>query len=174
MKLKKISAALILAAITASASTNALAGTKIKNASDCEFEGGTMTNVKGSDYCLVQIRPKEYEGEEYDGNQLGITDCPGDKLNKGLFCMYPVTIRKQTPKPAAVTTPNIIDQAGSMIGGGSDVSLKDKAGMAILKNEVTGGDKSTADVLIDVATDEAKKLAEDEAKKAAAKALGGK
>ncbi len=131
-----------------------------------------MTNVKGSDYCLVQIRPEEYKAAEYDGNQLGVTDCPGDKLNKGMFCMYPVTIRKQTPAPAV--TPNILDQAGSMIGGGSDASLKDKAGMAILKNEVTGGDKSTADVLIDVATDEAKKLAEDEAKKAAAKALGGK
>ena len=173
MELKKISVALVLAAMTAAVSTSAFAGTKIKSATDCEFEGGTMTNVKGSDYCLVQIRPEEYKGEEYDGNQLGVTDCPGDKLNKGMFCMYPVTIRKQTPAPTSTATPNILDQAGSMIGGGSDASLKDKAGMAILKNKVTGGDKSTADVLIDVATDEAKKLAEDEAKKAAAKMMGG-
>jgi len=173
MGLKTISAGLVLAAMTAAVSTSALAGTKIKNASDCEFEGGTMTNVKGSDYCLVQIRPAEYTGEEYDGNQLGVTDCPGDKLNKGVFCMYPVTIRKQTPAPVA-PTPGIADQTGALLGDGADASIKNKAGAAIVKNEITGDDKSTADVLVDVVKDEAKKKAEDEAKKAAGSLLGDK
>ena len=55
----------------------ASAETAIANEGDCTFEGGTMVNVKGSDYCLVQIRPEEYAGSEYDGNQLGVVDCPG-------------------------------------------------------------------------------------------------
>lgn len=76
----------------------AYADTTIKNASDCQFEGGSMTQIKGSDYCLVAIRPAEYADAAYDGNQLGIVDCPGDKLNEGVFCMYPVTILPSTVK----------------------------------------------------------------------------
>lgn len=65
----------------------------IGSGSDCNGEGGTMVNVKGSDFCLVPIRPEEYKDEIYDGNQLGVVDCPGNKLNDGMYCMYPVTLR---------------------------------------------------------------------------------
>ena len=68
----------------------------ITNASECQSEGGEMVNVKNSDYCLVPIRPEEYADAAYDGNQLGVVDCPGDKLNDGKYCMYPVTIRAET------------------------------------------------------------------------------
>ncbi len=65
----------------------------IGSASDCNSEGGTMVNVKGSDFCLVPIRDKAYAGPEYDGNQLGVVECPGDKLNDGTYCMFPVSLR---------------------------------------------------------------------------------
>jgi len=67
----------------------------ITNKDQCEFEGGSMVTVKGSDYCLVPIRAKAYHSEIYDGNQLGVIDCPGDTLNDDLYCLYPVTIRQQ-------------------------------------------------------------------------------
>jgi len=65
----------------------------IGSGSECNGEGGTMVNVKGSDFCLVPIRPDEYKDPIYDGNQLGVVDCPGDKLNDGLYCMFPVSLR---------------------------------------------------------------------------------
>ncbi|MBL4869590.1 MAG: hypothetical protein JKX72_01415 [Robiginitomaculum sp.] len=142
----------------------AAAGSTIANASDCQFEGGTMTNVKGSDYCLVSIRPKEYSGAEYDGNQLGVVDCPGSKLNDGVFCMYPVTVKKSNSTVSSLL---------GAVQGSSSTTMKDKAGTALLKNKIFGGGKSTTDILVGVAKDEAKKKAEDEAKKAAAKLLGG-
>jgi len=60
----------------------------ITNKDQCEFEGGSMVTVKGSDYCLVPIRAKAYHSEIYDGNQLGVIDCPGDTLNDDLYCLY--------------------------------------------------------------------------------------
>lgn len=74
---------------------------QVTNKDQCEFEGGSMVTVKGSDYCLVPIRPKAYHSEIYDGNQLGVIDCPGDKLNDDLYCLYPVTIREQPKEEAA-------------------------------------------------------------------------
>jgi hypothetical protein len=176
MGIKSICIGVAGTAFALSLASSAFAASEIKNSDDCAYEGGTMTNVKGSDYCLVQIRPEEYSGEEYDGNQLGVVECPGDKLNDGIFCMYPVTIR---PQPAAETTPipatnSLLQKAGDVVSGaGSDGSVKDKAAMELLKNKVTGGEKSTTDVLVDVAKDEAKKKAEDEAKKKASSLLGG-
>ncbi|MEP6342382.1 MAG: hypothetical protein ABJ275_03630 [Maricaulaceae bacterium] len=77
---------------------------QITNKNQCEFEGGSMVTVKGSDYCLVPVRPKAYHSEIYDGNQLGVIDCPGDKLNDDLYCLFPVTIRKQpAPETASET-----------------------------------------------------------------------
>ncbi len=152
---------------SATLSVPALAGSIINNADDCQFEGGTMTNVKGSDYCLVQIRPKEYSGAEYDGNQLGVVDCPGSKLNDGVFCMYPVTVKK-TPAPKSVSS-----LLSAVKGEGANTSMKDKAGTALLKNKIFGGGQSTTDVLVDVVKDEAKKRAEEEAKNAAGNLLGG-
>lgn len=65
----------------------------IGSAPECNDEGGTMVNVKGSDFCLVPVRPEEYKDPIYDGNQLGVVDCPGNKLNEGQYCMYPVSLR---------------------------------------------------------------------------------
>lgn len=73
---------------------------QITDDASCQLEGGTMVNVKNSDYCLVPIRDAEYADAIYDGNQLGVVDCPGNKLNDGKYCMYPVTIR---PAPVATT-----------------------------------------------------------------------
>ncbi len=67
----------------------------IGNEAECNLEGGTMVNVKGSDFCLVPIRDEAYADPIYDGNQLGVIECPGDKLNDDVYCMYPVTIRNQ-------------------------------------------------------------------------------
>lgn len=131
-------------ALALSFAAPSMAETVIKNADGCTFEGGTMVNVKGSDYCLVQIRPEEYSGEEYDGNQLGVVDCPGDKLNEGLFCMYPVTIRPQPMKPdevpAAATTPA----------------------------------SSVTDAVVDAVKDKAEDMAKDEAEKKAKSLFDGK
>jgi len=77
---------------------------QITNKDQCEFEGGSMVTVKGSDYCLVPIRAKAYHSEIYDGNQLGVIDCPGDTLNDDLYCLYPVTIR---PQPEAAEAPQV-------------------------------------------------------------------
>ena len=158
-----MTSAVLVAASVAAVPMSAFAASDINNSKDCAYEGGTMTNVKGSDYCLVQIRPKEYESDEYDGNQLGVVNCPGSKLNDGLFCMYPVTQKK-----SGVTS---VSSLLSVVGGQStNSSLKEKAGTALLKNKMFGGKKSTQDVLVDVA----KKEAKDRAKEAAKKALGGK
>ena len=82
----------------------------IGNEAECTVEGGTMVNVKGSDFCLVPIRPEAYADPIYDGNQLGVTECPGNKLNDGLYCMYPVTIRPEPiAEPVAETAEEVID-----------------------------------------------------------------
>lgn len=124
----------------------ASAASDIKNVEDCVSEGGTMTNVKGSDYCLVQIRPEEYSGAEYDGNQLGVVDCPGNKLNDGVFCMYPVTVEKTA----------------------DDVE-------PVIENETTETEdnaQTIADELADVVKDEAESEAKKAAKKKTKKVLG--
>lgn len=89
----------------------------IGNATECASEGGSMVNVKGSNFCLVPIRDKAYAGEEYDGNQLGVVECPGSKLNDGSYCMYPVTLKNKsanvevlkTPEPIVTTTVEPMD-----------------------------------------------------------------
>ena len=97
----------VATAITATAII-ATPASAITNDGECAAEGGTMVNVKGSDFCLVPIRPEAYRDEIYNGNQLGVTDCPGDKLNDGLYCMYPVTIRPQVSQPAVVTPTEVM------------------------------------------------------------------
>lgn len=92
--------------LTASALTGlalaafAMPASAITNEGECSNEGGTMVVVKGSDFCLVPIRDEAYADSIYDGNQLGVVECPGDKLNDGQYCMYPVTIRPQAVAPA--------------------------------------------------------------------------
>lgn len=98
MGIMKFGLVAAFAASTLAVAMPAAAKTEIKNAADCAFEGGGMINVKGTDFCLIAIRPAEYAGPEYDGNQLGVVECPGDKLNDGKYCMYPVTIRPEIGK----------------------------------------------------------------------------
>lgn len=83
---------------------------QITNKDECEFEGGSMVPVKGSDYCLVPVRPEEYQSEVYDGNQLGIINCPGDTLNDDLYCLYPVTIRETSDEADDEETSEDIDE----------------------------------------------------------------
>ena len=67
-----------------------------------------------SDFCLVPIRPEAYADPIYDGNQLGVTDCPGDKLNDGLYCMYPVTIRAEGDDEIISDIPELVEDAVDM------------------------------------------------------------
>jgi len=76
----------------------------IGSAAECQSEGGDMLKVKGSDFCLVPIRPEEYKDPVYDGNQLGVVDCPGNKLNDGVYCMYPVSLRNSSAASTSATS----------------------------------------------------------------------
>lgn len=148
MGVSKIYIGLASATFALSLASPAFAASEIKNAADCEFEGGTMTNVKGSDYCIVPIRPEEYKGEEYDGNQLGVVDCPGDKLNDGVFCAYPVTVREEEATPVPEATEPAEEAAAE-------------------------GGKSATEMVMDAAKDKLKETAEEEAKKKASNLLQG-
>jgi len=136
----------------------AAADSTIKNADDCSFEGGTMVNVKNSDYCLVQIRPEEYSSSDYDGNQLGVVECPGDKLNDGLFCMYPVTIR---PAPAKVEAPAVTAPAVET------PAVETPAVDTTPASDIT-------DAVVDAVKEKAEDMAKDEAKKKATSLIKGK
>jgi len=102
----------------------------VSNAVECSSEGGSMVNVKGSDFCLVPIRDKAYAGPEYDGNQLGVVECPGSKLNDGAYCMHPVTLKNRNanvevlvvPEPIITTTVEPMDEDAVM-----DVIMDDAA-----------------------------------------------
>lgn len=112
----KFQTAAILAGVAIMGFAGTASAATINNATTCQAEGGTMVNVKNSDYCLVPIRDKIYADPIYDGNQLGIVECPGNTLEDGKYCMYPVTIRPETPKPNTTTvapsaTEMVIDSA---------------------------------------------------------------
>ena len=103
------------------------------SAAVCSAEGGDTIKVQGGDFCLVPIRPAEYAGPEYDGNQLGIVDCPGDKISDGAYCMAPITggAPKVVPEASpAQFTPSLGEAAGSVLGG-STPSVGDVAGSVI-------------------------------------------
>lgn len=99
----KFTSAAVLGGIAIMALAGSANAATINDDTTCRAEGGTMVNVKNSDYCLVPIRDEAYADPIYDGNQLGIVECPGNTLEDGKYCMYPVTIRPETPKPAATT-----------------------------------------------------------------------
>jgi len=111
-----------VAATIAATAMMATSAQAIENDAECTMEGGTMVNVKGSDFCLVPIRPEAYRDEIYDGNQLGVTDCPGDKLNDGLYCMFPVTIREE-----AAAAPDAEDMAKDAVEEMADDVKEDDA-----------------------------------------------
>ena len=71
-------------ALAAFATTSASA--QIVSNADCEYEGGEVFNVAEGTVCVVPVRPAEFSGEAYDGQQLGITECNGMDLNDGAFC----------------------------------------------------------------------------------------
>ena len=63
----------------------------ITHKDECESEGGSIVKRKGGVFCLVPLRPEDYQSEIYDGTERGIIICPGDKINDDLFCLYPIT-----------------------------------------------------------------------------------
>lgn len=97
-------AKLLLGALATTIAATAIFATSahaITNSSECENEGGSWMTLTGGDYCLVPIRDEEFRDEIYDGNRLGVSECPGDTRHNGVYCMYPVNIRpKATPVAA--------------------------------------------------------------------------
>ena len=147
------------------------------SAAVCSAEGGDAIKVQGGDFCLVPIRPAEYAGPEYDGNQLGIVDCPGDKISDGAYCMAPITggapkvVPEASPAQFEPSTSAIGDVTGSVVGD-STPSVGSLATSAVLD----GGVPSTgeiADVAIDAAKDAATDAIQDQAKKQTTGLLGG-
>lgn len=124
------------------------ASANMTSEADCSVEGGTIVKVKGSDYCLVAIRDKAYSDPIYDGNQLGVVECPGDKLNDGQYCLVPVTLREGANANTETATPPAAPAVTAPKTTSSTLTdtLMDKA-----------KDKAT-DVATDAAKDEAKKL----------------
>lgn len=154
-----LGAASVALALTFAAPAAAQSQSTIKNSDDCSYEGGTMVNVKNSDYCLVQIRPEEYSSADYDGNQLGVVECPGDKLNDGLFCMYPVTIRPQTVPTSVAPT---VEAAPVVTETPAETAVEEAPADSI------------TDTVIDAVKDKAEDMAKDEAKKKATSLIKGK
>ncbi len=143
----------------------------ITNASECQSEGGEMVNVKNSDYCLVPIRPEEYADAAYDGNQLGVVDCPGDKLNDGKYCMYPVTIRAEKKAASTVSSPSALtdvasDVASETVGETTTEAATESLTIAPAK-EMTSAEKRAARKAAKAAKRAAKKAARKAAKQAA-------
>ena len=122
---------------------------------ECSAEGGSLVNVKGSDFCLVPIRPAEYAGPEYDGNQLGIVDCPGDKLNDGAYCMAPITGKSSTSSSFIPSTPSVTSNSSVT----SDVSIPSTSDLT----------QTATDAVKDRATDAANDVIQDQAEKQAKK-----
>jgi len=130
---------------------------------ECSSEGGSLVNVKGSDFCLVPIRPAEYAGPEYDGNQLGVVDCPGDKLNDGAYCMAPITGKTSSASTSTVTS-DVTPSTGGILSGISTPSTGD------LTDRATEAVKDRA---TDAANDAIRKQTEKQAKKKAKGLLSG-
>jgi len=171
------------------------------SAAVCSAEGGETIKVQGGDFCLVPIRPAEYAGPEYDGNQLGIVDCPGDKISDGAYCMAPITggAPKVVPEASpAQFTPSLGEAAGSVLGGstpsvgdvggsvigGSTPSVGDVAGSVIggssqpsvgslATSAVLGGGVPSTGEIADVAMDAAKDAATDAIQDQAQKQVTG-
>jgi len=108
----------------------------IGNAAECVNEGGSTVANKGLDYCLIPIRDEEYRSEAYDGNKLGVSDCPGDVLNDGKWCMIKLG---EAAAPAA-STAGLGAVVGSVVGGGSSSS----SGLGTVVSGVTGGGSSSS------------------------------
>lgn len=112
-------AKLLLGAMATTIAATAIFATSahaITNSSECENEGGSWMTLTGGDYCLVPIRDEEYSDEIYDGNGLGVSECPGDTRHNGVYCMYPVNLR---PKVEPIATP--VDAAATATEGTSIV-----------------------------------------------------
>lgn len=90
----------------------------VSSAADCEYEGGEVFNVQGATVCLVQIRPEEYrDNEAYDGQQLGVNKCTGEKINDDIFCkitLVPAPPKPAVETPAAVEPVELTDVAGEV------------------------------------------------------------
>ena len=77
------------------------ASAQITSNAQCEFEGGEVFTVAEGTVCIAPMRPAEYSGEAYDGQQLGISECAGTELNDGAFCKIVLVPAPAQPEPAA-------------------------------------------------------------------------
>ena len=173
MVLRKIGYGLAGTAFVLVVSTSAFAeGVTVSSAAECTAQDGSVMDLQGVSHCLVPVVPEEFQGVEYAGEIKGVHACKKENTRKtriGDFCLVPLE-KKPTAKTATTPLSSVVGKVGNVNTSGS---LKEKAGTALLKNKILGGGKSTTDVLVDVAKDEAKKAAEKKAKDAATKLLGG-
>lgn len=109
MAIFRIGAMVLSAAMTLGVAGSALA---VDSKASCEYEGGeTFDMPNGAVVCVIQIRPEEYHGEEYDDAQLGVKNCEdGEMLEDGLFCKITlVKGKKIMEKPAEMSGAVTVD-----------------------------------------------------------------
>ena len=87
------------AALAALAST---ASAQVATANQCESEGGEVFDVAEGKVCMVPIRAEEYQGEAYDGQQLGVTECMGTEMMEGEWCKIVLVPAPAQPAPAEI------------------------------------------------------------------------
>ena len=93
--LKAAAAGAILAAFAA-----VPASAQVANANVCEAEGGEVFDVAEGKVCMVPIRPAEFAGEEYDNQQLGVTECNGTEMMDGQWCKIVLVPAPKKPEVA--------------------------------------------------------------------------
>ncbi len=83
------------------AAFSAVSASAISSKADCEYEGGQVFNVNGATVCVVAIRPAAYTEEIYDGQQLGVKECTGEKIGDGAFCKITLIAAPEKVSPPA-------------------------------------------------------------------------
>jgi hypothetical protein len=83
------------------AALTAVSASAIGSKADCEYEGGQVFNVNGDTVCVVAIRPAEYSDEIYDGQQLGVKECAGEKIGEDQFCKITLVKAPENVSPPA-------------------------------------------------------------------------
>ena len=73
----------------------------VTSAANCEYEGGEVFDVEEGKVCMVPIRPEEFQGEAYDGQQLGVKDCTGTEVMDGAWCKIVLVPAPPKPEPEA-------------------------------------------------------------------------
>jgi len=81
----------------------------VTSAANCEYEGGEVFDVEEGKVCMVPIRPEEFKGEAYDGQQLGVTDCTGTEVMDGAWCK--IVLVPAPAKPEVETEDTSMEEA---------------------------------------------------------------